>query len=135
MKRKIFVDMDGVLADFNRHYQRTFGITPCKIKDDVDWALVQTVPNFYLNIPPMGDMNVLWAYVQKYAPTVLTGIPKKESVPNASANKMDWVKKHLGWGVPVIACRAKEKSLHAKPGDVLIDDWDKHKKLWVKAGG
>jgi hypothetical protein len=30
---------------------------------------------------------------------------------------------------------AVEKCLHAKPGDVLIDDWEKYRQLWVNAGG
>jgi len=37
--------------------------------------------------------------------------------------------------VEVRCCLAREKCLHASPGDILVDDWDKHRKLWLKAGG
>ena len=35
----------------------------------------------------------------------------------------------------MICCLAKEKYNDAAPGDVLIDDWEKYKGLWVSAGG
>ena len=50
-------------------------------------------------------------------------------------NKRAWVVRHLGDHVDVRCCRSKEKCLHASPGDVLIDDWEKYKSLWVGAGG
>jgi hypothetical protein len=46
-----------------------------------------------------------------------------------------WVKKHLGPTVEVICCSSKDKSKHCKPGDVLIDDWEKYKDLWLSKGG
>ena len=48
----LFVDMDGVLADFAQHHQAVFGWRPEK-EDNVDWAAVRKVEDFYLNIPPM----------------------------------------------------------------------------------
>jgi hypothetical protein len=53
---------------------------------------------------------------------VLTGVPS--SVPEAADNKRAWARKHLGEHVRVICCLAKEKCKHAKPGDILIDDWE-----------
>src|SRR5215510_7594879 len=45
---RLFVDMDGVLADFDRHHEAVFGIRACKIADNVDWERVRAVRNFYL---------------------------------------------------------------------------------------
>ena len=45
-----FVDMDGVLADFAQRHQTVFGWRPEK-EDNVDWAAVRKVEDFYLNIP------------------------------------------------------------------------------------
>lgn len=66
-------------------------------------------------------------------PIVLTGIPS--SVVEAADNKRAWVRRHLGGNIEVRCCLSKEKYLHAKPGDILIDDWDKHRQLWIDAGG
>ena len=130
---QLCIDMDGVLADFDRHHEAMFGTRPCKIADNVDWKVVRKVKDFYLNIPPVADLEELWARIEHYSPIVLTGIPS--SVAEAADNKQAWVRKHLGAHVPVICCPAREKYLHAGSGNVLIDDWEKYKDLWVAAGG
>lgn len=130
---KIFVDMDGVLADFDAGYEAQFGFRPCKKADNVDWSAVRAIEGFYQTLPPMPDMMELWNHVARYRPTVLTGVPS--SVREAPANKIAWVRKHLGADVEVRCCRSSEKCLHAQPGDILIDDWDKYRHLWIAAGG
>ncbi|CAH2600993.1 conserved protein of unknown function [Rhodovastum atsumiense] len=132
-RMKIFVDMDGVLADFDAGHVRVFGYRPDKLADNVDWQKVRAVPGFYLNLPPMPDMRELWAAVAPHDPIVLTGVPP--SVREAPDNKRAWVRKYLGSHVEVRCCRSKEKCLHAAPGDILIDDWEKYKALWIGKGG
>jgi len=46
-----------------------------------------------------------------------------------------WVRRHLGDTVEVRCCLSKEKYKHCRPGDILIDDWEKYRALWVEAGG
>ena len=94
---------------------------------------MRAVPGFYEAIPPMADLAELWAYIGKYDPIVLTGVP--HSVEEAPDNKRAWVSKHLGPNVEVICCRSSAKCLHASPGDVLIDDWTKYRKNWLGVGG
>lgn len=129
---KIYCDMDGVLADFDAHHEAIFGMRPDKTADNVNWQAIRDHKDFYLNIPPMADMQVLWDYIAKYDPIVLTGVPY--SVPEAPANKIAWVKKNLG-DVPVICTQSKKKYLHANEHSLLIDDWPKYKHLWVGQGG
>jgi hypothetical protein len=64
---------------------------------------------------------------------VLTGVPV--SVAEAPEHKREWIRRHLGAHVEVRCCRSREKSLHAAPGDILIDDWEKYRHLWVAKGG
>lgn len=130
---KLFVDMDGVLADFDAGYERAFGVRPSKHTDNVDWQLVRDRPNFYRDLPPMEDALELWSYVARYNPIVLTGVPW--SVPEAPSNKRAWIYKVLGRGVEVRCCLSKEKCLHAAAGDILIDDWEKYRQLWIDQGG
>lgn len=130
---RIFVDMDGVLADFDRHHEAVFGFRSDKMADNVDWAAVRAVNGFYSAIPPMADARELWSFLRPFNPTVLTGVPR--SVEDAADNKRGWVRLHLGKDVPVICCRSSEKCLHASPGDVLIDDWEKYRHKWEAAGG
>lgn len=130
---QIFVDMDGVLADFDSHHEAVFGIRSDKLADNVDWQKVRDARDFYLGIPPMPDMPELWTFVSRFSPIVLTGVPY--SVAEAPDNKRAWVRKHLGGDVEVRCCRSSEKCLHAAPGDILIDDWEKYRALWVAKGG
>ena len=81
---QIFVDMDGVLADFDAHHEAVFGVRPDKVADNVDWSAVRAVKDFYLNIPPMADLPALWTVLGKHKPIILTGVPR--SVEEASAN-------------------------------------------------
>lgn len=82
---KLFVDMDGVLADFDRGYNAAFGIQSSIHNDHVDWKAVRAHEGFYLNLPPMPDLEELWAFIAPLNPIVLTGIPS--SVEEAAENK------------------------------------------------
>src|SRR5215217_2328887 len=130
---QLFVDMDGVLADFDRHYENLFGVRPDKTTNNVDWKLIRRTKDFYLNIPPMPDLPELWGRIAKYNPIVLTGIPW--SIAEAADNKRAWGRKHLGVDVEVRCCPSRDKCLHAAPGDILIDDWEKYRSLWGARGG
>lgn len=128
----IFVDMDGVLADFDSHYEAVFGAKPDKDADNVDWQRVCGRRGFYCELEPMPDMRNLWSYIYYYRPVILSGIPA--SVPEAAYNKQAWVDWHLT-GTKVIFCRSRDKANYCRPGDVLIDDWEKYKDRWLAAGG
>lgn len=133
--RQLYLDQDGVLADFDRHYKETFGLEANKNLNNVSWDLVRAVKDFYLYIPPMADLPDLWSYVTKhFVPIILTGVPSSIK-EEASANKRAWVKRYLGSDIEVRCCLSREKYLHAQPGDILVDDWEKWKHLWLKADG
>ena len=129
---QLYVDLDGVLADFDTGYEREFGVRPSKEADNVDWAAVRRCTDFYLNLPPMPDFPALWARISRYQPIVLTGVPS--GVPEAPANKRAWVKQWLP-NTLVVPTRSAEKATYCRSGDVLIDDWEKYRHLWEAAGG
>lgn len=130
----LYIDLDGVLADMDTAYAAIAGEPPSKTIDNVDWRHVVNSPGFYANLAPMPDMLELWEYVSTWPDVViLTGVPK--SVPEAENDKRAWVAKHLGPHVPVIGCASKNKCLHAKPGDILVDDWTRYREHWLNAGG
>lgn len=130
---QLYVDLDGVLADFDAGYERLTGVRPDKAKDDVDWGLVRTAKTFYLDLPPMSDYAALWARISRYDPIVLTGVPT--SIPAVGIQKVNWVNTWIGKRTMVILCKSKDKANYCRPGDVLIDDWEKHRDRWIAAGG
>lgn len=130
----IFVDMDGVLADFDSGYEQRFGKRPSKMDDNVDWGLVRRTEGFYRDLPPMPDIYELWSYLKPLNPIILTGVPS--SVAEAPANKRQWVDRMFGEDQPMITCLSKNKSLHIRQrGDVIIDDWEKYRHVWIERGG
>lgn len=131
---QLYVDMDGVLADFNRHYKDCFGVEVNRIQDNVDWKKFTGHKDFFLHIKPMPDFYELWNYIVQYDPIIITGVPKTNT-REAVNNKIDWVDKYVPDFPSVITCRSSMKYIYCKPGDVLIDDWEKYKSKWVKAGG
>lgn len=128
----LYVDLDGVLADFDSFYYKTFGYIPNRTDKKVHWGKIKNHKNFYYNLPLMQDAMQLWEYVSRYNPTILTGIPY--SIDEAVQNKKDWIKKYFG-DVPVICCYSKDKSNYCQPGDIIVDDYDKYRQKWLDKGG
>lgn len=135
---QLFLDIDGVLADFDTAYLRAFGVPVIRGtgKDDPPgmWENIRAHGSFYRDMPLMFDAMMLWRATKTLHPVLLTGVPYSQ-VPEAEAHKRAWVRQHFGEGVQVICCRSRDKYLHGKPGDVLVDDWAKYQHLWVKMGG
>lgn len=131
---QLFVDMDGVLADFDQHHENVFGVRSSTTLDNVRWGSIRKISHFYLHIPPMKDLDELWSVISYYNPIVLTGVPY---IPEAASDKQAWGYSNLDPAPQkIITCKSKEKYKHMiAPGDIIIDDWDKHKHLWVNAGG
>jgi len=142
MKYKLFLDLDGVLADFNKGYFELTGRQASHVQggeaEHNMWRVIAHVGNFYLNLEPMEDADLLWRGTRNCSPTILTGIP---DILNAEEQKRAWVRKWLNAEVPVVCCKSKEKIFKAKElchnGEipVLVDDWPKYKNVWEENGG
>lgn len=138
---QIFCDLDGVLADFDTHYTATIGPLPPKNspegkKFDLEWDKVDS-RQFFFELPPMPDYKHLWGYISRYDPIILTGVPRREGLNREKAiqNKRDWVDRHIGAHARMIATESEHKRMYMRPGDLLIDDWEKYMHLWKEAGG
>ncbi len=141
-KGKIYFDMDGVLADFDRGLWEMCGMEPQpqgdEATDAATFAAVRGADHFYLNLQPCEGMLELFAEVRsKYGDRVeiLTGVPSaRRNIPEASEDKREWVRKYIGDDVVVHTVARKEKQEYAE-GSVLIDDLEKNIREWEAAGG
>ena len=131
----IFLDCDGVLADFDTYADAYFGMNPrvyeARMGSERFWAELEAKGDFYRNLPLMPDARDLVDGVRHLSPTILTGCPRGNW---AERQKVEWAEEHFP-GVPIITCRSSEKRAHAKRGDVLIDDWHQHRARWIEMGG
>jgi len=126
---QLYVDMDGVLTDFDGHVLRHFGQHPDKLGDELYKLLAQT-PEFFATIPWMKDGKKLWNEVKKFKPTILTS-PTNDL--HCKKGKMAWISQHLGKYTPFILERDKFK--YATPHSILIDDSEKKVVPFRQHGG
>jgi hypothetical protein len=134
--RQIFLDCDGVLADFDSAARALFGQHPREAEKSLGteefWRRIRGQKNFYRHLALMADAMQLYNSVAHLKPIILTGCPHGGW---AEPQKKAWAREHFP-GVKMITCRSKEKFLHLeKPGDILVDDYFKYREFWVNAGG
>ena len=131
---RLFLDADGVLADFNEGVRRLVGMYPreFEIKHGTGefWRRIAKAKNFYGTLPEMPDARTLFDAVAHLKPTILTGLPHGKW---AAPQKVQWAAEHFP-GVPIVTCMARDKHKHMKPGDVLVDDREKHRAAYEAAG-
>ena len=129
---ELFLDLDGVLADFDRGVVAVTGRRPEDLSVSAMWRALSRHPDFFGTLEFMEDARELWAFCEPFHPTILTGLPVGRWAPD---QKRRWVARMLGPTVPVITCMARDKAKHAGPGRILVDDRDKAREPWVLAGG
>ena len=132
--RRLFLDCDGVLADFGEGSRRLLGMTAReyarKHGRSAFWRRLAQAKNFYGTLPEMADAGVLFEAVKHLKPTILTGLPLGKW---AAPQKVEWAAAHFP-GVPIITCMARDKHKHMKAGDVLVDDLQNHRAAYEAAG-
>jgi 5'(3')-deoxyribonucleotidase len=130
----LFLDCDGVLADFDRAATDLFGMPPDRFQarhgNREFWKRIERAPDFYATLPQMPDAQQLFDAVKHLKPTILTGLPLGNW---AAPQKVRWAAEHFP-GVPIITCMARDKHRHMHKGDVLVDDRETHRAAYEAAG-
>lgn len=129
---KLFLDLDGVLADFDRGVQAVTGRRPEELTRKAMWASLAAAPGFFETLSFMLDAELLWRFCEPHRPTILTGLPLGSWAPEQKAR---WVARMLGAHVPVITCMSRDKPNWSAPGHVLVDDRASARAGWEMQGG
>ncbi len=147
MEKKIYLDLDGVLADFDRGV-----LELCKMKaasqngkrdvkyDDLMWQRIRMTDHFYDRLELMPGAKMMFDQIfSRYGEQceILTGIPKPErGIVNAGQDKINWVKRCLSDKVKINIVLRKEKLQYCSgQNSILIDDRERTIQDWRKAGG
>jgi len=132
MTSGLFLDLDGVLADFDRGVQAVTGKRPEELSLKAMWSALARAPRFFETLEFMAEAEVLWRFCAPHNPTILTGLPLGAWAPE---QKRRWVARMLGAEVPVITCMSREKPRWSGPGRVLVDDRASTREGWERRGG
>jgi cytidyltransferase-like protein len=134
-KYKIYVDMDGVLVDFDGGYEKLTGMTTRAADEkgpEFFWKPISKAgAKWWITLNWMPDGKQLWDYVKKYNPELLSAPSREEA---SKMGKRIWVKRELP-GVKLILRSADKKQEFASPNSILIDDREKNIEQWKNAGG
>jgi 5'(3')-deoxyribonucleotidase len=149
----IGVDMDGVLVDMYGGIIKHFA--PDKMHRLKDWPLglddvasvigwdAETLwtsidklgADFWANMPEYSWSHRLWDMCNKYGDTYILSSPRAESADTCAAGKIRWLQKFTGDKKFRKFILTNAKFACAKPGSVLIDDWNKQCLSFTEAGG
>ena len=134
-KYKIYVDMDGVLVDFDGGYEKLTGMTTREADEkgpEFFWKPISKAgAKWWITLNWMPDGKQLWDYVKKYNPELLSAPSREEA---SKMGKRIWVKRELP-GAKLILRSADKKQEFASPTSILIDDREKNIEQWEAAGG
>jgi len=142
---KVYLDMDGVLADFDQRFRDLSGMEPKEFENKYGkkafWNLIDEEHKikFWVGIPTMPGAADLVDAVKDYNYELLTSPSAKKQ---SYLGKILWVRNHTGDVFPskprINFKKAKEKHL-VKPQlaktDILIDDREDTIGRWNAAGG
>lgn len=155
----IYLDMDGVLADFISSALSVHGRDPEEVlrswppgKYDVVQVLGMSEQKFWREIDAHGGpmsvstpgqpfwkdlkpypwRDAIWDLCGRYAPTCILTSPSKNS--GSVAGKVRWLQDWMGYDFRDYIL-APRKWRVSRPGAVLIDDQDRNCQKWEKAGG
>jgi len=135
VKRQLYLDCDGVLADFNQGAAAVLGMHPKAYQKRHGigrfWAKLAKAPDFYFGLPLLDGATELFEAVKHLDPIILTGLPQGNW---AADQKVRWAAKYFP-GTRIITIMARDKRNHAREGDVLVDDQITHAHLWEEVGG
>lgn len=138
----VYVDMDGVLADFFGEIAREHEVEYWREihRQDIGIDQVARVPGFFENLPLMPHAAQLMMGVLSLCNNYsILSSPLLSDVDGSAEGKAEWLNKHLDQHPPESITFDHEKYRYAKQANgtpnILIDDFETNIKLWESHGG
>ena len=142
----VYVDMDGVLADFFGAIAQHHGVTHWRDarrqrrqrNSKID--KIAKKPGFFLDLKPLPHAGQLIGGILKLAGAYsILSSPLLADVEQSSREKTAWLERHLQRHAPRSVLFDHEKFKYARQADgtpnILIDDYDTNIHLWEANGG
>lgn len=124
---RLFIDMDGVLTDWEGQYQKFSG-KPFVSNETAEWRVVNKL-EFWSTMPWLKGGEELWSTLKPLNPILLTS---PAHFKGAREGKQIWVEEHIP-GTQLIMDSNKRK--YATSKSILVDDMEKNTEAWKEEGG
>ena len=140
---KIYVDMDGVLADFFGEWAKLMQVDHYSKIDDLDINValqkIRDTEQFWLDLPLLPQAKDLLGLIKKVKGEYYICSTPLADDPKSEPHKREWIKKNLAFFPPKGVYITHNKPQYAKNKDgtpnILIDDFGKNVDAWDAAGG
>jgi hypothetical protein len=137
---KIYLDMDGVIADFNKRYKEQYKMEPREAEKnkefdkffdkfiaDGEFATLDLMPDAMQLINYLRSLNV---------PTdILSSTASEKRDAAIRPQKLEWLKKHNIEFHPILVPGKRHKKDYSNANSVLIDDTPVNIDQWRREGG
>lgn len=140
--KKIFVDMDGVLANFDAHFERLYGVLPKDGFNKTRWEdfckseqfkLLNPFPGAFTLVDFLEDIEKLPGVSVMILGS--TGGYEYHGTVQEQKQKLSWLEKHK-IDFPAIFVPGKRfKRFHATSSSMLIDDHPENVNEFITYGG
>ena len=138
---EIYVDMDGVLADFFGEWSKSQGVSNWKDIKDPMKAIgdIKSIDDFWLNLPVLPQAKNLLNLIKKIKGSYNICTSPLADDPRSAPHKREWIKKNLAFFPPKNIYITHNKPQFAKNEDgtpnILVDDYGVNIDAWEAAGG
>jgi 5'(3')-deoxyribonucleotidase len=139
-KPLVFLDMDGVLADFFGDWSKISGVSHYKDIGNVEQALqlVRDHPTFWIDLPLLPNARALVkTVIEKYGEYRICSTPLAGD-GRSKPGKIAWINKHFADMPPaevVLTHNKAERAQHNGVASILVDDFGSNIDKWKAAGG
>jgi len=136
----IYLDMDGVIADFEKRYKELYHMDPSQAEKQKKYnhffdEFIKTGQFASLDMMP-GAMDGITFLRKLNVPTqILSSTANGERYDAISKQKMIWLQKHGITFTPNFVAGKRLKQQFASPDKILIDDMESVINQWNDAGG
>ncbi len=129
-KRTVYVDMDGVIADFDKGFREITGRNSDSVQDQELWAAIDAhgKAKFFGELDWMPGGKELWNFITNnfLKVKILSALGKSDKIDKQTTQgKLAWLRHNI----PalqlddIILVQNKHRKKHeCKPGDIIIDD-------------
>ena len=131
-KLQVFLDLDGVFADYDARVKRLTGKHPAHLERSHLWKAINRDKRFFAQLELIEGCMQLWEATRDLEPIFLTGAPSSRVFQE---QKREWVARIFGPDFTVHVVPKRLKQEYSGPGKILIDDTPANIEQWEARGG